>query len=835
MTPSLPDGGSAPRGPEEGAAPSSAGATSLPLLPTRELVVFPGMVTSLLVGRDKFVRAVENAYETKTGLVLSVQRKPGIDDPQPGDIMAVGTRVAVLQLLRLPDGSVRALVDGQERVRIERFELTSPYFVVAAVSLVSPDGTALRSRSLARRVMAEFAAYAQLNPQAPDEIEHFIARIAEPERMGDVVAAHLQIPAAEKQALLESASTHERLASLLEILKEENAALRLEQEIGERVQRRIEGAERQLLLHEKLRVIREEIEESGGSADEEFSEYTRQLAEGGLSPAAERLARRELGKLRQTSPMSPEVAVIRGYLDTLLSLPWGRLAPADVDVAAVARHLERTHYGLTEVKDRILEHLAVCRMLAGAGAKAGRGGSRAARADQPTTILCLAGPPGTGKSSVAESIAGALGRPFVRVALGGVRDEAEIRGHRRTYVGAMPGRIVEGLAKAGVDNPIILLDELDKLDQDWRGNPASALMEVLDPAHNASFRDNYLECEYDLSRVFFVATANDVDGIPASLYDRLEVIHLSGYMPAEKLAIARRHLIPRTAADSGMRRGDMSYGRGALHGIIRGYTREAGVRELERALRRIARKVARRHLESGEPLPVAVGKDDLRGYLGEALWLEDALPTAARVGQAYGLAYTTDGGEVLTIEAALAKGRGELVLTGQLGDVMQESAAAAWGYLLASVERDRDLRALIGRSPHLTKDGLDVANQDVRVHVPEGAVPKDGPSAGLALAVAMLSALGAIPVRARVAMTGEITLGGRILRVGGLREKLLAAARSGVRTVVLPSANRATVAELPVDLVEKLDLVYVGSFTEALPHVLVSRRPAVRRPGRVSR
>ncbi|MCX6364246.1 MAG: endopeptidase La, partial [Actinobacteria bacterium] len=598
----------------------------------------------------------------------------------------------------------------------------------------------------------------------------------------------------------------------------------LEHEIVSKVQQRIESAQRQLFLHEKLRVIRDEIEEGGESCDEDTAEYARMLAEGRLSPAAHKLVERELRKLRQAPPMSPEVAVIRGLLDTIFDLPWGELAPADVDVAAVARHLERTHCGLKDVKDRILEYLAVCKMRAEPGAAGGRGVAAPAGAEHPATILCLVGPPGTGKSSVAQAIADALSRPFTRIALGGVRDEAEIRGHRRTYVGAMPGRILEGLAKAGVDNPVMLLDEIDKLDSDWRGNPAAALMEVLDPAHNTSFRDNYLECEYDLSRVFFIATANDVEGIPHTLYDRLEVIHLSGYTLAEKLAIARTHLIPRTARESGLRRGDVKLGRGALQAIVRGYTREAGVRELERALRRIERKVARRHLEDGVALPLTVAADDLRTYLGEAFWLDAELRSTARVGESLGLAYTSDGGEVLTVEAIIARGRGELVLTGQLGDVMQESASAAWGYLLANVEREPALRALLRRSPYLTKEGLDLTTQDVRVHVPEGAVPKDGPSAGLALAVAMLSALGRLPVKARVAMTGEITLGGRILRVGGLKEKLLAASRGGIRTVLLPGSNRGTVAELPPEVVGRLKLVYVDKFEDALPHVFGGRR-----------
>ncbi len=814
-----------PNPPEKAAAGDTALTAALPLLPTRELVVFPHMVAPIFVGRAKSIEAIERAFNEHSPLILSAQREPAQEDPQVTDIMGVGTRVKVLQLFKLPDGSVKALVEGEQRVRIESFEATSPCFVVRSLSLASPDRALPRCRALARRVARDFGVYARHDPQLAEELLGVVEQTRDPEELADIVAAHLQVDGAQKQALLEMESTQERLLALLELLAEENAVLEIEQEIGLKVQQRIESAQRQLFLHEKLRVIRDEIEEGGEPADEEIGEYARRLAAGRLSPAATKLVERELKKLRQAPSMSPEVAVIRSLLDAIFELPWGRLAPADVDVAAVDRHLQRTHYGLKDVKDRILEYLAVCRMRSEAAARGGSGrAGAAAGADQPATILCLAGPPGTGKSSVAQSIADALGRPFVRVALGGVRDEAEIRGHRRTYIGAMPGRIVEGLAKAGVDNPVMLLDELDKLDSDWRGNPAAALMEVLDPAHNHSFRDNYLECEYDLSRVFFIATANDIDGIPATLYDRLEVIYLTGYTLGEKLAIARRHLLPRVARDTGLRRDDVRFQRGVLQAIVRGYTREAGVRELERALRRIDRKVARKHLEDSAPLPATVATGDLGQYLGEAVWLETELPRAGRVGESLGLAYTSDGGEVLTIEATIARGRGELVLTGQLGDVMQESASAAWGHLLGNAERDATLRALVRRSPYLTKEGLDLATQDVRVHVPEGAVPKDGPSAGLALAVAMLSALARVPVKPRVAMTGEITLGGRVLRVGGLKEKLLAANRSGIRKVLLPASNRATVAELPADVVGRLELVYVDKFADALSHVLGGRR-----------
>ncbi len=799
---------------EEGqGAPEAA----LPLLPTRGLVLFPKMVAPIFVGRGKSISAIEAAHTAQTPLILCAQREAAVEDPSFEDLRSIGVRARVLQLFKLPDGSVKALVEGDERVRAARVVASEPHFIVECTPVASVGAGTARARSLARRVTDEFVRYVLLHPQLADEAQFVVQQAGDPDELADIVAAHLQTEAGEKQALLEIVNTQERLLALLESLAEENAVLGIEQEIGFKVQQRIEGAQRQLLLHEKLRVLRDEIEEAGESGDEDVAGYVRRAAEADLSPAARKLVTRELTKLRQAPPMSPEIGVIRGFLDTVLELPWGRLATAEVDVPRVARHLERTHSGLRDVKDRILEYLAVCRMRADVARAAG--GAAADAADQPATILCLAGPPGTGKSSVAQSIADALGRPFVRVALGGVRDEAEIRGHRRTYIGAMPGRIVDGLAKAGVDNPVMLLDELDKLDSDWRGNPAAALMEVLDPAHNHAFRDNYLEAEYDLSRVFFIATANDVDAIPVTLYDRLEVLHLSGYTMPEKLAIARRHLLPRVARDTGLRRGDVSFARGALPAIVQGYTREAGVRELERALRRIDRKVARKHLEDGVSLPVAVNADELRGYLGEAFWLEAELPRAGRVGESLGLAYTSDGGEVLTVEATIARGRGELVLTGQLGEIMQESGSAAWGYLLSHVERDAALRRIIRRSPFLTGEGLDLANQDVRVHVPEGAVPKDGPSAGLALAVAMLSALAGAPIKPRVAMTGEITLGGRILRVGGLKEKLLAAGRSGVRTVVLPAANRATIAELPADLTAKLELVYVADFAEALPHV----------------
>ncbi|MGO8683042.1 MAG: endopeptidase La [Thermoleophilia bacterium] len=777
----------------------------LPLLPTRELIVFPKMVAPLFVGREKSVKAIEQAFADKTPLLLSSQREPLVEEPEADDILAVGTVATVLQLFKLPDGSVKALVEGQERARIDSFAATSPHFIAAYTPLATEGSGSVRSRSLARRVVAEFATYVEMSPHLADEVQYVVAQTEDPGEIADIVAAHLLISTSEKQALLEMVSTEKRLLTLIESLAEENAVLGIEQEIAAKVQERIGGAQRQMLLHEKMHVIREEIEAAGENSDEGVEEYVTRARGCALSPAAATLVEKEVRKLKLAPPLSAEVSVIRGFLDTVLDLPWGKTVATQVDIAAVANYLDRSHYGLKDVKDRVLEYLAVCQLLG---------------TDQPNTIMCLAGPPGTGKSSVARAIAAALGRPFIRVALGGVHDEAEIRGHRRTYVGAMPGRIVDALIKSGVDNPVILLDEIDKMESDFRGNPAAALMEVLDPTQNAHFRDNYLEIDYDLSKVFFIATANDLDGIPATLYDRLEMIMLSGYTLQEKVAIARRHLIPRTAMETGLAAADVRVAAPVVRSIVRGHTREAGVRDLERNLRRIYRKVARRHLEEGLALPITVGDADLHGYLGEAHWLDTELPRAQQVGASLGLAYTSDGGDVLTIEATIVKGRGELLLTGQLGEVMQESGSAAWAYILSHVERDPLLRPLLAHSPYKQHGkALNLSTFDVRVHVPEGAIPKDGPSAGLPLAAAMLSALTAVPLRPRVAMTGEITLAGRALRVGGLKEKCLAATRLGVRTVVLPEGNRASVRELPDEVTGKLEFVYVKQFSDALEHI----------------
>ncbi len=766
------------------------------------------MVAPIFVGREKSIKALERAFADNTPIILSTQREPDIEEPTSDDILRVGTIASVVQLYRLPDGTIKALVEGQKRVRINRFTSTSPHFQVSYTVLEPRDSDAAADRveALARAVLREFIRYVDTSPHMPDEIGQIVGAVNDPAELADAVAAHLMIPFERKQELLELSDTEACLGAVLQILVEENAVLDIERDINEKVQEKIESTQRQIFLHEKLKVIRDELDDAEAE-DESVKEYYRLLEEKQMSPATVEAVKKEISKLKSTSPMSAEVSVIRNYLDNVFALPWGELAEkSDYELAEVARHLDKTHYGLAKVKERVLEFLAVGKLL-------GR--------DQPNTTLCFVGPPGVGKSSVAKAIADALERPFVRISLGGVRDEAEIRGHRRTYVGAMPGRIIDAVSKAKVDNAVILLDEIDKMDSDFRGNPAAALMEVLDPVQNHEFRDNYLELDYDLSRILFLTTANYEESIPATLYDRLETIHLSGYTFEEKVQIAKRHLLPKIASETGLKRRDVTITPAALKAVIRFYTRESGVRELERSLRKIYRKVARRYLEGEAELPVKVTASGLEEYLGPAPFSEERLERKPLVGAGLGLAYTSTGGEVLTIETVVAGGKGEQVLTGQLGEVMQESASTAWGYLLSRIERDPAFRRLFGPdSPACDERGQwDMTGKDLRLHIPEGAIPKDGPSAGIALAASMLSALSGRPLKPGVASTGEITLRGKVLRVGGLREKCLAAMRTGVKTIVLPKANRADVQELPPKVRKSLEFVYVENFRQALEHL----------------
>jgi ATP-dependent Lon protease len=818
---------------------------TLPLLATRDLILFPKMLTPLFVGREKSVRALEQAHLRGTSLILSVQKQSGVEDPGEEDIARVGTLAKVVQFLRLPDGTVKAIVEGQARVAIERFAARDPHFSVEYRPLRpgQPKSWA-RIRALMESVSREFAVYVNQSPELPEEAETALEDVGDPGDMVDIVASHLLLAPDRKQALLEGEDVEERLLTLLETLMEENEFLAIEHDIADRVHDNIERHQRKLFLRERLKVLREELGEEADE-DSEQGKYLKLLKEKHLPEAAALSLTKEIKRLSDLPPYSAEVAVTTNYLEHALALPWGKRTGADIpDVNAVARVLDQTHYGLRDVKDRIIEYLAVARLRAGT---------------PPNTVLCFVGPPGVGKTSVALAIAEGLGRPMQRISLGGVRDEAEIRGHRKTYVGAMPGRILDALKRADVDDPVIVLDELDKLESDWRGDPAAALMEVLDPVQNQSFRDTYLELDYDLSHVLFIATANYEEDIPETLHDRLEVIRIPGYTCHEKEEIARNHLVPRLAAESGLDERGKLFTKAALRAIVEAYTREAGVRELARNLGKCYRKLARLSVE-GRSLPRRIGPRDLERFLGAPLFLKARLEEDPRVGVATGLAYTGAGGDILRIETVVMPGKGDFHLTGQLGEVMQESVTAAWGYLKTNIPREPALQRLWSDSPgraylveHLASpeasgepfppyDGvqltLDLGEEvrgsdydgpsdhevlsslEVRMHLPEGAVPKEGPSAGVAAAASLLSALLLQPLEPRVAVSGEITLTGHVLAVGGLKEKVLAAKREGVRKVVVPDDVRGQMRELPSELVSGLEIVYVKTFVDALPHLL---------------
>jgi ATP-dependent Lon protease len=823
---------------------------TVPLLATRDLILFPHMLTPIFVGRDKSVRALEQAHLMGEQLILSVQKVPSVEEPTEDDIERVGTLAKVVQLNRLPDGTVKALVEGQSRVAIESFTSVSPLFSVRyRVLHARRPRNRGRVRALVDSVAREFALYVSESPQLPEEAETALDSVLDPETVVDIVSAHLAIAPDRKQELLRGEDVEKRLMLLLETLIQENEFLAIEQDIADRVHENLERHQRKIFLRERLRVLRDEL---GEEADEESEQgqYAKQLAEKRLPEAVSAALVKEIKRLGDLPPFSAEVAVVKTFLDHALGLPWGVLSGAELpDVAAVARVLDETHYGLEDVKDRIIEYLAVARLRQGT---------------PPNTTLCLVGPPGVGKTSVAMAIAQGLDRPLQRISLGGVRDEAEIRGHRKTYVGAMPGRIIDALKRAAVDDPVILLDEIDKMESDWRGDPAAALMEVLDPVQNHTFRDTYLELEYDLSKVLFVATANYEEDIPETLHDRLEVIRLPGYTEQEKEQIARRHLLPRLAEESGL--GDLGdvFTRAALQSIIRFYTREAGVREMARHLGKVYRKQARQRVEN-KPLPRRIGSGDLERLLGAPPFLKARIEDRPLVGVSTGLAYTGAGGDILRIETVVAPGKGDFHITGQLGEVMQESITAAWGYLKTAIARDDRLGVLWDMSPGkaylldhysppepatgdagsgemgvVVETGPPTASEppdgepggptdhdllsalEVRIHLPEGAVPKEGPSAGIAVAASILSALFQWPLNPRVALSGEITLTGQVLAVGGLKEKLLAALREGVRTVILPEDVRPQVKELRKDLTRDFEIVYVTEFPDVLPHVLAA-------------
>jgi len=764
--------------------------TLYPVLPLRDIVVFPHMIVPLFVGREKSVRALEDVMKDDKQILLVTQKNAAQDDPAPADIYTVGTIGTVLQLLKLPDGTVKVLVEGSQRARVQRFTDNEAFFQAHAEPIVEKVGEQQEIEALARTAVAQFEQYIKLNKKIPPEVLVSINQIDEPAKLADTLASHLALKIPEKQELLEIETVSGRLEKIFAHMESEIGVLQVEKRIRSRVKRQMEKTQREYYLNEQLKAIQKELGE-GEDGKDELAELEERINKTKLSKEARDKAHAELKKLRAMSPMSAEATVVRNYLDWLLSIPWQQRTKVKRDLKAAEKVLNDDHYGLEKVKERILEYLAVQQ--------------RMKKVKGP--ILCLVGPPGVGKTSLGKSVARATGRTFVRMSLGGVRDEAEIRGHRRTYIGSMPGKIIQGMKKAKSSNPLFLLDEVDKLGQDWRGDPSSALLEVLDPEQNSTFNDHYLEVDYDLSDVMFVTTANTLR-MPQPLLDRMELIRLPGYTEDEKVEIARRHLIPKQVKANGLKKTEWSITPDALRDLIRYYTREAGVRNLEREIANLARKSIKDILVKHKK-KVTITVKNLEKYAGVRRYRYGEVEETDLVGVTTGLAWTEVGGELLTIEAVTVPGKGRVTATGKLGDVMRESVQAAESYV-----KSRSLA--FGIVPTLFD------RKDIHVHVPEGATPKDGPSVGVAMVTSIVSVLTGIPVRKDIAMTGEITLRGRVLPIGGLKEKLLAALRGGLTTVLIPKDNEKDLVEIPDNVKKGLKIVPVNSLDELLKQALVS-------------
>ena len=763
----------------------SGGQEVMPVLPLRDVVVYPHTVIPLFVGREKSITALERAMEADKRVLLVAQKDAGKDDPGAEDVYLVGTISNILQLLKLPDGTVKVLVEGGQRARIERFVEVDPYFAAEIVPLGGGEEDEREVEVLTRSLLVQFEQYVKLNRKVPPEILASLSSIDDASRLADTIAAHLSVKIKHKQAILEIESVRERLEHLVARLEEEIDLLQVEKRIRGRVKRQMEKSQREYYLNEQMKAIQKELGDME-DAPNEAEDLTQKIENAGMTKEAKEKATAELNKLKMMSPMSAEATVVRNYLDWLLSVPWKKQSKTRHDLSKAEEVLETDHYGLEKVKERILEYLAVQQ--------------RVRKLKGP--ILCLVGPPGVGKTSLGQSIARATNRKFVRMSLGGVRDEAEIRGHRRTYIGALPGKIIQNLSKVGVRNPLFLLDEVDKMSMDFRGDPSSALLEVLDPEQNHTFNDHYLEVDYDLSHVMFVATANSLN-IPPPLLDRMEVIRLAGYTEDEKVNIARRYLVPKQMKNNGLKEGELTLSEGAVQDIIRYYTREAGVRNVEREVAKICRKVVKEKVSNKSKGNSRVTPRQLQKYLGVQRFRFGRIDQEDRIGQVVGLAWTEVGGDLLTIEAAIIPGKGKSQYTGQLGEVMQESIRAAM-----TVVRSR---------AHLLAIPEDFYQKnDIHIHVPEGATPKDGPSAGVGMCTAMVSALTKIPVRSEVAMTGEITLRGEVLPIGGLKEKLLAALRGGIKIVLIPDENERELTEIPVNIKQHLDIRSVKWIDEVL-------------------
>jgi ATP-dependent Lon protease len=765
---------------------------TLAVLPLRDIVVFPHMIVPLFVGRDKSVRALESVMKEDKQILLVAQKNAAQDDPSADDIYQVGTVSTILQLLKLPDGTVKVLVEGIKRARISGFKETEDYFEVYAASIEDKEDDGKEVEALSRTVVTQFEQYIKLNKKIAPEVLVSINQIDDPSKLADTVASHLGLKISDKQDLLELDSTAERLERVFNHMESEIGVLQVEKKIRNRVKRQMEKTQREYYLNEQLKAIQKELGE-GEDGKDETAELEAKIKATKLSKEAREKANAELKKLRSMSPMSAEATVVRNYLDWLIAIPWKKRSKIKNDVLEAERILDADHFGLDKIKERIVEYLAVQ--------------SRSPKLRG--AILCLVGPPGVGKTSLGKSIAKATGRNFVRMSLGGVRDEAEIRGHRRTYIGSMPGKVIQGMKKAKTSNPLFLLDEIDKLGADWRGDPSSALLEVLDPEQNATFADHYLEVDYDLSDVMFVTTANSLR-MPQPLLDRMEIIRIPGYTEDEKVEIAKRHLINKQGEAHGLKKEEWSISDEALHELIQTYTREAGVRNLEREIANLARKAVK-EIVTTKVKKVAITKKNLQKFSGVPRFRYGETEAEDMVGVVTGLAWTEVGGEILTIESVLLPGKGMIKQTGKLGDVMQESVQAAYSYI-----RSRATQFGI-RPPFFDK-------RDIHVHVPEGATPKDGPSAGVAMATSIVSAITGIPIRRDIAMTGEITLRGRVLPIGGLKEKLLAALRAGITTVFIPKENEKDLIEIPDNVKKNLTIIPVSHVDEVIGRAL-SRKP----------
>ena len=755
-----------------------------PVLPLRDIVVYPKMVVPLFVGREKSVKALQNGVDEDKNIILVTQMDAATEEPTADDIYRVGTLGTVLQLLRLPDGTVKVLIEGLERVRIDKFVKNEEFLEANATILPEVEkGSDVELEALVRAVLSQFEEYVKLSKKIPPEVLVAVNQIEDYSKLADTIASHLTLKIADKQALLEGETINDRFEKILGFMESEVTLMEVENKIKSRVKKQMEKSQKEYYLNEQMKAIQKEL--GDGDEENEISEYTKKIEKTKLSKEAKEKALSELRKLKSMSAMSSEATVVRNYLDWLLDIPWKKRSKVNKDLAKALEILEKDHYGLEKVKERIIEYLAVQ--------------SRADKVRGP--ILCLVGPPGVGKTSLGKSIARATGRSFVRASLGGMRDEAEIRGHRRTYIGSMPGKIIKGMKKAATSNPLFLLDEIDKLGNDWRGDPSSALLEVLDPEQNSSFNDHYLEVDYDLSDVMFVTTANSLD-MPRPLLDRMEIIRLSGYTEDEKIEIAKRHLIPKIFEENAVKPKELEITDDAIRSVIRYYTREAGVRNLEREISTLARKAIKEILLNKEK-KVKISEKNIDKYLGVIKYRFGEAEESDHIGVTTGLAWTEVGGDILFIEAVDMPGKGKITQTGKLGEVMKESIETAYSVVRAHSEQ-------LGINPEIFE------KTDIHVHVPEGATPKDGPSAGIAMYTTLVSVLTKIPVRKDVAMTGEITLQGRVLPIGGLKEKLLSALRGGIKTVIIPKDNEKDLEEIPDNVKTGLKIIPVSEVRQVI-------------------